>query len=78
MDPTAQSHLNQTSKISKDNTDPVTRQELPDGIVKNERGTLTASSTVDQDDMIHPDTVAAQRKAALRAAGERISAALEG
>ncbi len=77
LEPTAESFQAQTSKESKDQTDPTTGQDLPEGIVKNERGTLTASSTVDQADMVHPDRIKAEHQARLRQMGERISAALD-
>lgn len=68
-----QSFATRTSKVSRDRTDE-SGNELPDGIVKNERGTFTASSTVDHPDMVHPDQVKAERQAALRTAAERIAA----
>lgn len=77
LEPTAQSFQAQTSGKSKDQTDPATGQKLPDGIVKNERGTLTASSLVDQDDMVHPDQIKKERAAALKNAGEKMAALLE-
>ena len=78
LEPTAQSFQTQTSKVSKDQTDPITGEKLPEGIVKNARGTLTASSTVDQDDMVSPDQIKAERASALRNAGEKMAALLEG
>jgi hypothetical protein len=76
-EPTAQSFQSQTSKVSKDQIDPTTGQELPKGIVRNVRGTLTASSTVDQDDMVSPERVKAEHKARVRQAGEKIAALME-
>ena len=76
LEPTAQSFQTQTSVKSKDQTDPVTGQDLPKGIIKNERGTLSASSLVDQDDMVSPDQIKAERAAMLRNAGEKIASLL--
>lgn len=73
---TAQSFQNQTSGHSKDQTDPTTGEPLPKGITKNQRGTLTASSTVDQVDMVSPQRVEEERKARLRRIGESVTAAL--
>lgn len=68
-----ESFQTQTSVISKDRISH-SGQPLPDGIVKNERGTYTASSTADQEDMVHPDQVREERQANLRRAGEQIAA----
>jgi hypothetical protein len=76
MEPTTKSFQDQTSGDAKDQTDPTTGEPLPDGITKNIRGTLTASSTVEQVDMISPKTVEEQRKARLRKIGESVAAAL--
>lgn len=78
VEPTAQSFQDQTSGAHKDQTDPVTGQDLPKGIVKNARGTLTASSTVEQDDMVSPKQIEAERKAMLQNQGAKIAALLEG
>lgn len=77
LEPTAQSFQVQTSGQSKDQTDPITGEALPKGIVKNIRGTLTASSTVDQNDMVSPKQIEEERKARLRRIGETVAAALE-
>lgn len=77
LEPTAQSFQIQTSGESKDQTDPVTGESLPKGIIKNIRGTMTASSTVDQADMVSPERVESERKARLRRIGETVAAALE-
>lgn len=76
--PTSESFEKRTSRESKDRTDPITGQDLPKGITKNERGTLTASSTVDQADMVHPDRIKKEREARLRDAGQKISSLMEG
>lgn len=78
QDPTAQTYQTQTSGEAKDQTDPSTGEPLPDGIVKNIRGTLTASSEVDQTDMVSPERLEKERKARLRRIGETVAAALEG
>jgi hypothetical protein len=70
----AQSVANQTAKMAKDQTDPITGEKLPEGIVKNERGTLSASSTVEQADMVSPDQVKAEREAMFRNARDRMAA----
>lgn len=76
LEPTAQSFQVQTSGESKDQTDPTTGEALPEGITKNIRGTLTASSTVDQSDMVSPKRLEEERKNRLRQMGERVAAAL--
>jgi len=76
VDPTSESYEAQTSKKSKNQTDPITGEPLPEGITVNERGTLTASSEVDQNDMVSPKQVKDERDAALRREGEKISALL--
>lgn len=76
VDPTAESYESQTSKKAKSQTDPVTGEPLPEGITVNERGTLTASSEVDQNDMVSPKQVKDERDASLRREGEKISALL--
>ena len=76
QDPTAQTYQAQTSGEAKDQTDPSTGQPLPDGIIKNIRGTLTASSIVDQADMVSPERLEEERKNRLRQMGERVAAAL--
>jgi hypothetical protein len=76
LEPTAQSYQNQTSGESKDQTDPTTGEALPKGIIKNVRGTMTASSTVDQVDMVSPKQLEEERKNRLRQMGERVAAAL--
>lgn len=76
LEPTAKSFQDQTSGEHKDQTDPSTGQPLPDGIIKNARGTLTASSTVEQDDMVSPEQLAEEKKNRLANAGERIASAL--
>jgi hypothetical protein len=77
VEPTSQSFESRTSTISKDKSDPITGQELPKGIVKNERGTLTASSTVEQNDMVSPAQIKAEHKARMRQAAERMAALVE-
>lgn len=77
LEPTSQTFQDQTSGKHKDQTDPSTGQPLPKGIVKNTRGTLTASSTVEQNDMVSPDQIKKERAAALRNAGEKMAALLE-
>ena len=76
VDPTSESYEAQTSTKAKDQTDPVTGEPLPEGVTKNERGTLTASSEVDQADMVSPKQVKAEREASLRREGEKISTLL--
>lgn len=76
MEPTTKSFQDQTSGEHKDQTDPTTGEKLPEGIIKNIRGTLTASSTVDQVDMVSPERVEQERKARLRRIGESVAAAL--
>lgn len=73
---TAKSFQDQTSGHAKDQTDPITGEPLPKGIIKNLRGTLTASSTVDQVDMVSPQRLEEERKARLRRIGESVTAAL--
>jgi hypothetical protein len=76
VDPTSESYEAQTSKKSKNQVDPITGEPLPEGITVNERGTLTASSEVEQNDMVSPKQVKDERDAALRREGEKISALL--
>lgn len=75
LEPTAQSFQDQTSGKHKDQTDPTTGEKLPKGIIKNARGTMTASSTVEQDDMFSPERLAEERKNRLRVIGEAMTAA---
>lgn len=74
-DPSAQSILTQTSKLAKEQTNPVTGEPLPKGVTINERGTFTATSAAPN--MVSPEQVAAERKNLVTNARNRLSAIFE-
>jgi len=48
--PARETYESSTSGLSKDQTDPSTGQDLPEGVVKSERGTLTANAGVEAEE----------------------------
>ncbi len=71
-DPTAQSVLTQTSKPAKKQVNPITGEDLPQGISINERGTFTATS--EAPGMVTKEQVEAERANLLINAQNRLSA----